>query len=240
MPTRTNRHQQSFTTDSSAAQTTSSFTPGNSVLLVVLAYFTATSNDGSRGTTLTITDSAGLTWTSREATTAAPNWSYGIRAWTAPVTTGVSMTVSVDVGATTIDAMRIEVYEYSDYDTVTPVGATAIGSDADGAGAASVTLSASPLSSSEVLAMAGFTLNTSTAGTVTEGAGWTELFDTSLIAGASFGHAQSQVRGSSTSTSVDWANLEATGDTVGATLLALEIRDVSASVAQNQLAWTVA
>lgn len=204
------------------AATTGSFTPANSSLLVVVASAMQRDDTGMEGTDLTITDSAGLTWTSRAATTGSPAWSYGARLWTAPVTTGASMTVSVDCGAFFIEIYRIEVYEYTDYDTTTPVGGTIVGTDADGDGAANIVLSSAPASTSEVIARATMVLNSGTT-TVAPGTGWTELFDISNATG--FITSQTQVRSGSTSTSVDWNDLnDGAGSPAGAVLLAVEIR----------------
>jgi hypothetical protein len=182
-------------------------------------------DDGQRGTDLTITDSAGLTWTSRAATTGSPAWSYGIRVWTAPVTTGVSMTVTVDCGAFTVYAYRIEAYDFTDYDTATPIGGTIVGTDPDGDGALALTLSAAPASSSIVMAHLATILNDAD-GTATEGSGWTELFD---VSGGSFMVRETETRTGSTSDQVDWVDVLATGTafgTGGATACAVEIRAV--------------
>src|SRR3954463_1024322 len=98
--TRITLTEQSSTSNfGTGAFTTSSFTPANNSLLVVVAAQAALTYSGAEGTDLTITSSAGLTWTSRVATSgvsAQADWSYGARIWTAPVTNGQSMTVSID------------------------------------------------------------------------------------------------------------------------------------------------
>ncbi|HSC07832.1 MAG TPA: hypothetical protein VLD59_13475, partial [Steroidobacteraceae bacterium] len=196
---RTNRDQRTsaalFGTGGFASN---AFTPSNNSLLVVIAFFIDQADSGSEGTSLTITDSVGLTWTSRAATTGSPAWSYGLRIWTAPVTTGVSMTVTIDCGAVSVDIYRVEVYDYTGYDTTTPVGATATGTDADGDGAASITLSAAPATTSEVIASALTVLNADVNIGITNGAGFTELFDADMSAG--FGWSETEVRSGSTST----------------------------------------
>lgn len=229
MPTRNNLLQQTFGTSGSAhgagVATTSSFTPANNSLLYVVATFIATTDDASEGTSLTITDSAGLTWTSRAATATSPAWSYGIRVWTAPVTTGTSMTVSVDIGATAAQYIRVEVYEFTSYDTGTPVAGAVTGSDADGDGAHSITLGATPRTDSILMSHMFVGLG-SASGTVTENANWTLLFETVLT---DWGVAHSQYRTGTTSTSVDWDDLLATGTPFGgACSVAMEIRDAAA------------
>jgi hypothetical protein len=233
VPTRTNRLQGNA--DGGGAGhgtggfTTSSFTPSNSSLLTVVC-FAITETDGAfTASDLTIADSIGLTWTSRAATSAAPAWSQGIRVWTAPVSTGASMTVTVDAGAFNVHGYRVEVYDYTSYDTTTPIGATATGTDADGDGAASITLSATPRSDSEIMACACIGIATNGTHATTPGTSWTELFDVEPADG--WLASETQIRTTYTGTSVDWVDLE-TGTAVpdSATLLAFEVRDVAASV----------
>ncbi len=206
--------------------TPASFTPSNSSLLAVVVQTQQQADDGISGADLTLTDSAGLTWTKRVSTSAAPaGWSEAIAIFTAPVTTGTSMTVSADAGAFAVENYRVDVYEYTSNSGGTlGTGATASGSDADGNNAASITLSASPASSSEVLAAANVARNVGSGGSVTEGAGWTELID---VARNDWWNFHVQVRGGSTSTSVDWADLEGSGGATGvnAVLAALEITE---------------
>lgn len=230
MPTRTSRiASSSAETFGTGAYTSASFTPNNNSLLVAIGFAIEETDTGLEGTSLTITDSAGLTWTSRAATTTSPAWSYGIRIWTAPVTTGTSMTVSLDAGAFNVHQYRLVVVDYTSYDTGTPVGATAIGSDADGDGAASITLSASPLSDAEVIAACLTGVNAGS-GSVTPGTGWTEIDDSAT---ANWTVYQVQTRTSSTSTSVDWNDVLASGTPFGgATLAAIEIRHVPAAGGQ--------
>lgn len=207
------------------AYTSASFTPSNNSLLVVIGFAMEQADNGLEGTSLTITDSAGLTWTSRAATTTSPAWSYGIRIWTAPVTTGVSMTVSIDAGASSIEFYKLHISDYTSNTTsAIPGTGTIVGSDADGDGAATITLSSAPATSSEVIA-ACLTGLASTSGTVTPGAGWTEVDEQ---VGASWGIFQVQVRTGSTSTAVDWADVLATGTGFGgATLAAFEIAETA-------------
>lgn len=103
------------------ATATASFTPSNNSLLVVIF----TGQDGGGGTdTWSITDSAGLTWTLRASYQDTTNYYYGIRIWTAPVTTGVSMTVTVTpTGGSGLYALSI--VDVTGYNTSTPVGLTA-------------------------------------------------------------------------------------------------------------------
>lgn len=230
MPTRTNRLQATFgssgTPHGTGVATTGAFTPSNNSLLYVVATFIAATDDASEGTSLTISDSLTSTWTSRAATATSPAWSYGIRVWTTPITTGASMTVSIDVGATSAQYIRIEVYDFTSYDTTTPIAGAITGSDADGDGAHSITLGATPRTDSILMAHMFVGLG-STTGTVTENANWTLLFETNLD---DWGVAHSQFRTGTTSTSVDWDDLLATGTPFGgAVSLAMEVRDAAAA-----------
>lgn len=230
MPTRTSRiASSSAETFGTGAYTSASFTPNNNSLLVAIGFAMEETDTGLEGTSLTITDSAGLTWTSRAATTTSPAWSYGIRIWTAPVTTGTSMTVSLDAGAFNVHQYRLIVVDYTSYDTGTPVGGTVVGSDADGDGAAAITLSSAPASASEVIA-ACLTGVFTGSGSVTPGTGWTEIDDSAT---ANWVVYQTQIRTGSTSDSVDWNDVLASGTGFGgSTLAAVEIRHVAASGGQ--------
>ncbi len=184
-----------------------------------------TADGGFRGTDLTVTDSVGLTWTSRAATTDSPAWSYGIRIWTAPVTTGASMTVSIDAGAFSMEFYRLVIVDYTS--TTTSVQTTTnsiVGSDADGDGAATITLPSAPATTSEVIAAAASAVASGN-GTITVGTGWTELND---AFGAGWIIFQTQARTGSTSTSVTWDDLCVTATPSGATLAAYEIAEASA------------
>lgn len=225
LSTPTIRHQsKSAETFGTGAFTTASFTPSNNSLLAVCVSGISESNDGMTGADLTMTPSTGSA-TLRVTSPTGPNWAYGHKWFTIPITTGSSMTIQVDCGAFNIHQYGVEVYEFTGHDTSTPTGATATGTDADGDGAASITLSASPASTSIVLAKAQIALGGAGAPGVTQGSGFTELYD-NLTASWSLDHAQ--YRGSSTSTTVDWVDLATVGGVaVGATLTALEIKEAT-------------
>lgn len=216
----------SAATFGAGAYTTASFTPSDNSILVVVCAAIQTSDTGMEGTDLTITDSAGLTWTSRAATTGSPAWSYGCRIWTAPVTTGVSMTVSVDCGAFSMEFYRVEVFDYTSDTGSADVGGNAAGTDADGDGAASITLSATPATSSHVLAVCMTGLG-GASGTITSGSGFTEVNESVMT---SWAVVETETRTGSTSTTVDWVDVLATGTGFGGSVLAaVEITEVSSA-----------
>lgn len=205
--------------------TSASFTPANNSLLVVIGQAQEQSDAGMEGTDITVANSASLTATLQVTSPNAPaGWSYGSRIWTMQVTTGASMTVSLDAGAHAVENYRLDIYEYtSDAGGTLGVGATATGTDADGNGAASITLSAAPATSSQVIGVVNNALSSESGGSISEGAGWTQLIDVARADWWIFGL---QVRGSSTSTAVDWADLNAGGGTsIGAVMMAIEITE---------------
>lgn len=209
------------------AYTSGAFTPSNSSRLVVWGWAIQEADGGMRGTDLVISDSLGGSWTPHVLTTASPAWSYGIGAWSRAITTGASMTVSIDTDASNFDMefYRLEIHDYTTNvgGASVGIGATALGSDADGDGAASITLSGAPATSSIVIG-ACLTGLGSASGTITQGSGFTERLEAVM---ASWAVCQSQSRTGSTSTTVDWADVLATGTGFGgATLGALEITEV--------------
>lgn len=209
------------------AYTSAAFIPENNSLLVAVGCAISDADGGMEGTTLTITDNTGggpLGWTSRAATTTSPAWSYGCRIWSVSITTGVSMTVSLDAGATDVEFYRLEIFSYTTDvggATVT-AGANAIGSDADGDGAASITLSGAPASSSHVIGVCLTGLG-GASGTITSGSGFTQINEAVMT---SWAVSETETRTGSTSTTVDWVDVLATGTGFGgATLAAFEIAE---------------
>ncbi len=206
------------------AYTTGAYTPSNNSLQLACVYASGENNDALAASDIKISTS-GVTWTSQAATTTHTGYGYGVSAYTAPISTGASMTIQVDAGAFNVHRWRVEVYEYTGYNTGSPVGATAIGSDADGDVAAALTLSANPAADSDVMACLLVAL-TSGAGGVTPNAAWSEIFELSETAWQVM---QSQARTGSTSTSVDWDDINSGGGGtgVGAAFLAVEIKNAS-------------
>jgi hypothetical protein len=209
---------------------TGSFTPPDNSLLVVVGAAVQSSNGGLQGSSFGITDSVGLTWTSRVLSAAPTRWGVGLRVWTAPVTTGVSMTVTVNVGVLNANRLYAQAISYTGYDTTTPTGSTATGTNTGSGGAQTITLSAAPASTSEVLGI----VSSVSSGTqsVTPGSGWTEILDVNNPNWACF---QMQRRDSSISDQVPWADLDETGTVYEAMLAALEIR--AAGGGGFQAAW---
>lgn len=211
------------------AYTTSPFTPPNNCLLV--AGVSAIENGGSTPllTDLTIADSAGLTWTNRVEQSAATAFSTGTRIWTAPVTTGTSMTITLDCGTRDIAEYSISVVAYTGYNTTTPTGATATGSQVGGFSGpptpASITLSPAPAATSEVFAVVGMDKNTADC---TPGSTFTEIHD---VENTNWGGLESEARTGSTSTTVDWTDMRPNGGAIfNYAAVAVEIKAFTGNV----------
>lgn len=203
-----------------------SFTPPNNSLIVAFVYGQAWPGSVPSAASPFTCSGGSLTWTRRLIVTTASNgWPSQMEIWTAPVTTGSSMTITVDHASATMGGWLIHAVAYTGYDTSTPTGATASSASLATDGAATITLSGSPASDSEVLA--GRLLQMDTAGgcSATQGSGWTELYDASVNDWAS---AETQVRGGSTSTSVPWADVNGNGAAIATSIAgAIEIKAAS-------------
>ena len=187
------------------------FTPATGSILVAAVEVGFTSTAGTWDPTIADDNGDGGTWTQRASVSAAGGWTSGIRVWTRPVVTGASMSVSFDQGAVDVGGgYAVSIIEYNGQDSGTPqFGATAKTAAAVD-GADSVTLTATPALGDHALGFLGREMNTGTA-TSTEGATFTELQDFTTSAGSGM---QSEVRTASTSTTVDWADLNTAGGDV--------------------------
>jgi hypothetical protein len=230
---RTNRiNSASADSFGTGAYTSASFTPTANSLVVVWGYGIEESADAIEGTSFTVLDSIGSTFTSRVATTTSPNWGYGIRCWTSEAgASPAARTVSIDCGATNIHAYRLFIDDITGYDTGTPVAGAIVGSDADGNGAASVTLAATPTADDIIYGAAAIGLSAGS-GAVTSGTGFTELLDANSAGWANW-HLET-VTGV-TSTTVDWVDLSTAGTPLGATLAALIIKNAAAAGGSGRL-----
>lgn len=163
-------------TDDIVSYTTPSFTPNNSSLLV--AVITAQANGGSYANYGESVDGGGWTWTRRVENEGYASDGWGIKQYiyTAPVTTGASMTFTYNTGKSVM-AAAIVIYEFLNYDTSTPTGATQANSGKNRSGAWTGTLSGTPSSDSYILAVAG-----SDDGTITCNTSWgTSDWDSYII-----------------------------------------------------------
>lgn len=212
--------------------TTGAITTVDNSLAAIIVYAIHETNDGQQiATNLACTASTGLTMTERLVADAralgTPDWDWGFKVYTAPVTTGASTTFTCNsiITATrqAIQKYRVQVISYTGYDTVTPVATltTANRAYTTTNGSVSLTLPSSPASDSEVLGI-GYALMNSGSGAMTHGADFTEAFDVTLDA---WDNAQLQYRTASTSTTVNWADTGAGAGTFNAAVLgAIEIK----------------
>ena len=173
--------------------------PDNSLLVVaVFVMENAGTTDPSGDLTLS---GGGWTYTSRAVIGDPNSFSIGLRIFTAPVTTGASMTLTLDCGPRDVFMFAFSAVAYTGYDTISPVGATATGVDnSTPDGAFSVTLSGAPAASSEVFAALG--MDKESLGT-TPGAAFGEIHDTQNSIN---GGLETEARTGSTSTTVDWVD----------------------------------
>lgn len=190
---------QSFsgTTFGTGAYTTGAFTPANNSLLLI--YVASLANTSSNIGSATITDNLGahLTYTTGPVSHYDIAFSHNVTAFTAPVGTGASMTLTVDHGAQNIYQYVVTVIEITGYDTGTPTGGSAVSTADIGDGGETQTLSAAPGTNDVTFVYLGID-DSGSAATPTMGAGsWTSVYD-----GVSNLAAAVQYRTASTSTSV--------------------------------------
>lgn len=197
------------------------------VVMVVASLTTATATNFENNLTVS---GGGLTYTARAHDRAVYEsaFTFGVRIWTAPVTTGATFNLDVDAGALESYAYKVYVAYYTGHDTGSPVGATAAFSEAPVSGGLSGSLSGSPATTSDVIALLGCLVGAS--GDVNVGSGWTELIDPAYTAD-SFMEWQTQRRSGSTSTTVEWAGISTASD--GAHMVAIEVKEAAGAVAST-------
>ena len=216
------------------AFTSNSFTPPDNSLLVVVGWGTESGASTDPSGDLTISG-GGLTFTPRFNFGAFANYAMGIRVWTAPVTTGASMTLQIDAGTRDMFMFGLAAFAYTGANASSPIGAT--GTLSDGTvpdGAKSLTLNAAPASTSEVI---GVVHHDKESGGTTPGSAFTELYD--LFSG-NFA-AELEVRGGSTSTTVDWVDVfTGGGGTFKLVAIGFEVKKASSgqTVAVNKITET--
>ena len=192
----------------STTKVTTSFTPSNSSLLLVVF---GGLNDGGGDqdiSTFTITDSVGLTWTQRIAVNTT--YSGAVEAatiyWTAPVTSGAPMTITIGHSAswtfTAAAEAMLQAFDFTGYHGSSPVGVSGTATNTGDAGY-TLTLSGSPASDSIVLGNVFQSNDTAGNHTASPGSGCTEEYDS---ASSTFGHLQTQTRTGVTTASMAWVD----------------------------------
>lgn len=199
--------------------TSSSFTPPANSLLVVLATYETLSNTVTPS--ITLTDSGSHTWTQIGTTSEPVAWSQRLTVYRTTIgSSPAAMTLTASNGNVNTSGWTMYAVAYTNYDTSTPIGATLI-QKLPGSQNPSLTLSASPLASSEVWAAVAIDEDDTTGQHVTPGTGWTEQVETVTYDP----NLQVQTRTGSTSSSVSWNHLSAYTNGEGLAV-ALEIRSV--------------
>lgn len=188
--------------------TSSSFTPTNSSLLVIKIYAQDDSGAAFAAADLALnSNTAGLTFTLRTEVVNTSAYGGGIRTYTAPVTTGVSMTINVGTATRPYAMLNAYAYCYTGYDTASPIGLILQSTAGPSSGAWSPGLGGTTAATSEVLAGVIGIINSGT-GSYTPGTGWTEIFDELKTDYVIW---QGQYKASSAVSTVDWADLTAAG-----------------------------
>jgi hypothetical protein len=222
---------------------TGSFTPPANSLLVVSVFWFSDENS----VTGLSPSGGGLTYTQRgpvlrpDNAGMAPAYYAVQEIWTAPVgasPSSMTLTIAPLGAAGTFILADVHVAAYTGYNTGSPVGATgSFTNPYNSTGIndpASLTLSASPASTSYVFASLAAGANNNP-GPVTQGVGWTEInFVGNDLNGLGF---QSQERTGSTSTTVSWADVDTNNNTNGlwgCSGIAIEITAASGSATTNK------
>ncbi len=186
-----------------ASITTASFTPPDNSLLVVTVIGMRDADRAFTAANVTISDSLSGTWTVRKTQDNTLGYDTQLGFWTRTVTTGASMTVTATKGAGDSNPIQwaIKVVAYTGYDTGTPTGVTGGANNGPSSGSYNPSLSGSPASSSEVLAIVGGTVTAFGDCYPVVGTGWTTV---AAINASSYFGAHLESRTGSTTASVLW------------------------------------
>lgn len=191
--------------------TTPTFTPPDNSLLVIAVSFELVNDlEASIVDRISITDTEGLTWTkqiSNENPVTTYDWTHAI--YTAPVTTSAAMSVTATIDlvtgtSRTASRSMMQLVWYTNYNTSSPIGATAANTEGWVVGAArNITLSANPDANSEVFASA---IAFNSTASITGNTNWTQIAYGGPNAGSVL---HTQARKNSTSNTITWDNVDA-------------------------------
>lgn len=194
--------------------TSAAFTPPNNSLLVLVGGGQNWNNSAGSGGWNVISSSPSLTWTHRVGALGFDNNNVrGLGIWTAPVTTGVSTTVTVTTQFADITANFFDVYAFTGYNVSDPVGGTASQRFYDTSGIGTWTptgtLSSTPALTSVVMAFCmAFHNSADTITTAGYGAGFTGLYTLQNENGGFYDNIEmGQWRTANTSTSVGFGQI---------------------------------
>lgn len=184
--------------------TSGSYTFPNGRLVVVAV---AAQNNGSSisGTDLGIDDTgADLVWTRRAASgSGAVDYGMAGAIFTA-IGNGTPCTLTISNPVSGMHNLRVHPYDYTGFDTGTPIGAILEASGGSTDGAWTPNLSAVPAATSEIFGMIFAPLNSGTPTVDTGGAGYTELWDAGLT---DWYWTEGEVRNSSAAQAFGWADV---------------------------------
>lgn len=167
MPTLTELNETVSAESYGTAAFTQAITTRSGELLVVVTLGLTNGSGAVSGFTIS---GGGLTYTQRLAVSRADSYGCFLYIHTAPVTTGASVTLSVDA-TPSIYQWGIWSASYANYNTSTPTGVTGSTNASGSANAVTVTLSGTPATSSHVISAMVQDASTG-AGAVTEGSDW--------------------------------------------------------------------
>ena len=226
-------YKDSSTPHGTSSFSTSAFTPPDNSLLVISVALMGLAITGDLGTP-TI-DGGGLTYTpiSGATVTLSPTYAVKMVAFTAPVTTGASMTITVDDDNNqNIFGYEVEVTAWTGYDTSTPITGVVSSTTTDIAdGAESRTLAATPATDDVTLVFCICDADGATANP-TLAAGWTKIHDSGSAGGG--GTMWNARRESSTSTTVSVTDIyTGTGSLYKAGLYAFIVKAAATDLPQT-------
>ena len=192
----------SFEGHGTTAFVTGSFTPAHNSLLMVVV---GTSYSGSSSDPANLTVSGGgLAWTRQLITSNTSANESAVQIWSAEVTSAVPMTLTIDNGPDNVYLYMVHVRNYTGYNPASMFGASVVNKTLSPP-TGTMTLSAAPAATSEVLAARVHNASSGTTTSATPGSGWTEVFDSYPFPGVS--GLESQARSNSTSQTVAWTNI---------------------------------
>ena len=208
---------------------TASFTPSNNSLLLVLCGITP---NGATTSAPNLTVAGGSLSYSDAVTSSNTAGNAECRAWTALVSTGASMSITFDCGSDNIYMYKWVVYEFTGHNTSTPVGATGTATQGDGSngsvnGALTLTLNASPATTSYVVTMLYANALASTSHSATPLTGFTAGHE--VDSATADDYLITEYRTGSTSTAAGWNDTQTAGgiQTFSAASLSVEIKESS-------------
>lgn len=193
--------------------TSSSFTPPGTSVMLVGVFGTENSGIAPNAADMSVTSSAGYTFTPLLTLAVGSTFATYVGIFRAIVVTGTLGTVTASFNGRNMSAVGVSVAAWTGYNASTPTGATASGQQTAGfttPNPATITLSGAPASTSEVWGIIGADKSTAdiTPGTSASFIETTDQFNAPANITGGF---ETEVRGSSTSTTVKWDDVRPGG-----------------------------